>query len=168
MKPTQEKWNKIRIKLIGCIFAIAFVTILCRAYYLQIITTDEWVKRAERQHQKTVQLTPARGNISDRNGLPLAVSIEMDSCFAEPKVIENIPETAAKLAPLLGNSRQELEKKLTDNKQKHFVWLMRRRRCPSLIMSGFLHYGELTWPLGQVWRTHMVMEAFYPRVTERA
>ncbi len=126
MKPTQEKWNKIRIKLIGCIFAIAFVTILCRAYYLQIITTDEWVKRAERQHQKTVQLTPARGNISDRNGLPLAVSIEMDSCFAEPKVIENIPETAAKLAPLLGNSRQELEKKLTDNKQKHFVWLMRR------------------------------------------
>ena len=96
MKPDREKGNKIRIRLIGCLFGVVFVTVLSRAYYLQIVTTDEWVKRAERQHQKTVQLTPARGNISDRNGLPLAVSIEMDSCFAEPKVIENIPETAAK------------------------------------------------------------------------
>jgi cell division protein FtsI (penicillin-binding protein 3) len=142
MKSDQEKWNKIRIKLIGCLFAVVFVTVLSRAYYLQIITTDEWVKRAERQHQKTVQLTPARGNISDRNGLPLAVSIEMDSCFAEPKVIENIPETATKLAPLLGMSHQELEKKLGDNKLKHFVWLQRRitpelrKRIEALELDG--------------------------------
>ena len=126
MKSDREKVDKIKIKLIGCLFALVFVAVLSRAYYLQIIKMDEWVKMAERQHQKTVQLTPARGNISDCNGLPLAVSIEMDSCFAEPKVIENIPETATKLAPLLGMVRQELEKKLVDNRLKHFVWLQRR------------------------------------------
>ena len=126
MKSDREKVDRIKIKLIGCLFALVFVAVLSRAYYLQIIKMDEWVKMADRQHQKTVQLTPARGNISDCNGLPLAVSIEMDSCFAEPKVIENIPETATKLAPLLGIARQDLEKKLVDNRQKHFVWLQRR------------------------------------------
>jgi cell division protein FtsI (penicillin-binding protein 3) len=142
MKPDREKWNRIRIKLIGCLFAVVFVAVLSRAYYLQIIKMDEWVKRAERQHQKTVQLTPGRGNISDRNDLPLAVSIEMDSCFAEPKVMENIPETAARLAPLLEMTRQELEKKITDNKQKHFVWLQRRmtpvqrKRIEALELDG--------------------------------
>ena len=126
MKSDREKADRIKIKLIGCLFALVFVAVLSHAYYLQIIKMDEWVKMAERQHQKTVQLTPARGNISDCNGLPLAVSIEMDSCFAEPKVIENIPETATKLALLLGMARQDLEKKLVDNRQKHFVWLQRR------------------------------------------
>ena len=126
MKSDREKVDRIKIKLIGCLFALVFVAVLSRAYYLQIIKMDEWVKMADRQHQKTVQLTPARGNISDCNGLPLAVSIEMDSCFAEPKVIENIPETATKLALLLGMARQDLEKKLVDNRQKHFVWLQRR------------------------------------------
>ena len=124
MKPDREKWNRIRIKLIGYLFALVFMVILCRAFYLQIVKMEYWVKLAERQHQKTVQLTPGRGTISDCNGLPLAVSIEMDSCFAEPHNIESIPETSARLAPLLEMSRQELEKKLASS--KHFVWLQRR------------------------------------------
>ena len=117
-KSDPKQGNRGRIKLIGVLFAVVFVVVLSRAYYLQIITMDEWVKRADRQHQKTVPLTPGRGNISDRNGLPLVVSIEMDSCFAEPKVIESIPETAARLAPLLGMNRHELEKKLQKNLSK--------------------------------------------------
>ena len=141
-KSDPKQGNRGRIKLIGVLFAVVFVVVLSRAYYLQIITMDEWVKRADRQHQKTVPLTPGRGNISDRNGLPLAVSIEMDSCFAEPKVIESIPETAARLAPLLGMNRQELEKKLQDNRLKHFVWLKRRippdlrKRVDALQLDG--------------------------------
>ena len=158
MKPDREKWDRIRIKLIGCLFALVFAAVLSRAYYLQIVKTEEWVKLAERQHQKTVQLTPARGNISDRNGLPLAVSIEMDSCFAEPKVIENIPETATKLAPLLGMTRQELEKKLVDNKQKHFVWLQRRmtpalrKRIDALELDGieFVRETKRFYPNSEV------------------
>ena len=128
MKPDREKWGRIRIKMIGCLFALLFAAVLSRAFYLQIIKTDFWVALAERQIKKTIPLTPARGTISDRNGLPLAVSIEMDSCFAEPAGMDrdSIPETAARLAPLIDMNRQELEKKLLDNRQKHFVWLQRR------------------------------------------
>ncbi|HEY6873750.1 MAG TPA: penicillin-binding protein [Geobacteraceae bacterium] len=117
-------WARWRIRLIGGLFAFFFVITSARAFYLQVVKRDELVKLAEKQHQKIVPLTPARGAIYDRNNAPLAVSVEMDSCYAEPRNIENIPDAAAKLAPLLGMTKEELAKKLAGN--KGFAWLARR------------------------------------------
>src|SRR6266702_3966205 len=100
------------------------VVTAARAFYLQVVEKELLVKLAERQHQKTVALTPGRGTIYDRTNAPLAVSIEMDSCYAEPRNIENIADTVAKLAPLVGMPREELTRKLTGS--KGFVWLVRR------------------------------------------
>ncbi len=124
MKDTKEKWSRIRIRIVGGAFAFFFVITSARAFYLQIIKQDDWVKLAERQHQKIVPLTPARGTIYDRNGSALAVSIDVDSCFGEPAVIEDVEGTAAKLAPLLGIQREILAKKLSG--KKSFVWLQRQ------------------------------------------
>lgn len=124
MKDTKEKWSRIRIRMVGGAFAFFFVITSARAFYLQIIKQDDWVKLAERQHQKIVPLTPARGTIYDRNGSALAVSIDVDSCFGEPAVIEDVEGTAAKLAPLLGIQREILAKKLSG--KKSFVWLQRQ------------------------------------------
>ncbi len=123
MRDDREKWARIRIRIVGTVFAGVFVLVAARAFYLQIVKKDTWVKLAGRQHQKIVPLTPARGTIYDSTGASLAVSIEMDSCFAEPDGIENIPEVAARLAPLLNISKQELEKKLKGS--KNFVWVQR-------------------------------------------
>lgn len=124
MRDDKEKWSRIRIRAIGVFFALFFIVVAARSFYLQVIKEDEWVRLADKQHQKIVPLTPVRGAISDANGSPLAVSIEMDSCFADPRSIENIPETAAKLAPILDMHRADLEKKLGGGKS--FVWLQRR------------------------------------------
>ncbi|MEA5115316.1 MAG: penicillin-binding protein [Geobacteraceae bacterium] len=124
MKDTKEKWSRIRIRIVGGAFALFFVITSARAFYLQIIKQDEWVKLADRQHQKIVPLTPARGTIYDRNGSALAVSIEVDSCFGEPAVIDDAEGTASKLAPLLGMQREILAKKLAG--KKSFVWLQRQ------------------------------------------
>jgi cell division protein FtsI (penicillin-binding protein 3) len=124
MRDRKEKWARIRIRLIGGVFAFFFAITSARAFFLQVIQKEQLQKLAEKQHQKVVPLTPVRGAIYDRNNAPLAVSIEMDSCYAEPRNIENIGETAAKLAPLLGMSREALGKKLTGS--KNFVWLQRR------------------------------------------
>jgi len=124
MKDTKEKWSRIRIRIVGIAFAIFFVITSARAFYLQIIKQDDWVRLADRQHQKIVPLTPARGTIYDRNGAALAVSIEVDSCFGEPVVIEDAERTAARLAPLLGVQRDVLAKKLAG--KKSFVWLQRQ------------------------------------------
>ena len=124
MKMDRGKWVLIRIRFVGWCLALLFVAVCVRDIYLQVVKRDQLVKIAERQYQRVVPLTPARGTIYDCNNAALAVSIEMDSCFAEPQNIDDVPGTCAKLAPLLGMSTADLAKKLETS--KHFVWLQRR------------------------------------------
>ncbi len=124
MMDAKEKWSRIRIRIIGSLFAVFFVLTSARAFYLQIIKRDDWIKLAGRQHQKVIPLTPARGTIYDGTGTPLAVSIEVDSCFAEPSVIEDPKAAAAALTPLLGMPTDVIEKKLSG--KKSFAWLRRQ------------------------------------------
>ena len=123
MSDEREKWARVRIVIIGTFFGLLFLSVTGRAFYLQILKHEELVKKAEKQHQRIVPLTPARGDIMDCNGTPLAVSVDMNSCYAEPRHIQDIVGTTAVLAPLLGSAKQELHKKLASGKS--FVWLAR-------------------------------------------
>ncbi|GFO68895.1 penicillin-binding protein [Geomonas limicola] len=120
----REKWARLRMRTVAAIFALVFVVTAGRAFYLQVLQKERLVKLAEKQHQRVVALTPGRGGIFDQHNAPLAVSIEMDSCYAEVKHLENVPEAATRLAPLLGYSVAELEAKLKAS--RNFVWLGRR------------------------------------------
>lgn len=123
MKDEREKWARVRFIMIGTVFGLMFLTVVGRAFYLQILQHEELVKKADKQHQHRVDLTPARGSILDRNGTPLAESIHMDSCYAEPKRIKDVDGTAAVLAPILRVPKQELVAKLSINKS--FTWVER-------------------------------------------
>jgi cell division protein FtsI (penicillin-binding protein 3) len=112
------------MRLVALLFTVVFALTVGRAFYLQVLQKDRLVKLAEKQHQRIVALTPGRGAIYDQHSAPLAVSIEMDSCYAETRNLENLPDAAAKLAPLLGYGRAELEAKLKAS--RNFVWLSRR------------------------------------------
>ena len=120
----KEKWARVRMRLIAGLFAVIFMLTAGRAFYLQVLQKDRLVKLAEKQHQRVVPLIPGRGAIYDRNIAPLAVSIEMDSCYAETRNLESVPDAASKLAPILGLGRDELEAKLRAS--RNFVWLSRR------------------------------------------
>jgi cell division protein FtsI (penicillin-binding protein 3) len=63
-----------------------------------------------------------RGTIRDRHGMPLAVSEEAITVFAHPFLIDDPAKEAARLAPLLGVSEDELLKKLSD-RDESFVYL---------------------------------------------
>jgi len=123
MKDSPEKWARIRIMMIGTIFGLIFLTVVGRAFYLQILQHEELVKKADKQHRHRIELTPARGSILDRNGTPLAESIHMDSCYAEPRRIKDPEGTAGVLAPILGVSKHELATRLSVNKS--FIWVER-------------------------------------------
>ena len=123
MRDDREKWARIRIITIGSIFGLMFLGVVARSFYLQILQHETLVKKADKQHQHKVDLTPARGSILDRNGTTLAESIHMDSCYAEPRRIKDVDGTAAVLAPILGVPKAELVAKLSVNKS--FTWLER-------------------------------------------
>jgi len=134
MNNKREKWDRVRIKMVSVLFSLAFVAVLVQVFSLQVVQHEQLIKMAERQHQHSVPLTPARGGIYDRSarsgiydrsGAALAVSLEMDSLYAEPRRIRNPAEIAVALAPLLGISRQELHRKLASDRV--FVWVERQR-----------------------------------------
>jgi len=124
MRYDAEKWITLRIRFIGGFFVLLFALTVCRAFYLQVVKRDHLLKLADRQHQRIIPLTPVRGTIYDANGAALAVSVEMDSCYAEPKSIADLNGTAAQLAPVLGMPKETVLKRLQGN--RNFVWLQRR------------------------------------------
>lgn len=146
MRDDREKWARMRLRFVSVAFAVVFAITAGRACYLQVYKRDFLAKEAERQHQRVVQLTPARGTIFDRNSAELAVSLEMDSCYAEPKSIEDLDLAATKLAPVIGMEREELKKKLQGN--RNFVWLQRRippeqvQRIKDLELDGIAFVKE--------------------------
>lgn len=115
---------KARIIFILGLFIVLFSAVTVRCFYLQVIQHNQLVKLAERQHSRTISVVPARGGIFDKTGAPLAVSVEMDSLFAEPRRIDNPTAAATALAPIIRVDRQELIKKLSTD--KGFVWLARQ------------------------------------------
>lgn len=152
----REKWARVRMRMVAALFIVFFAAATGRAFYLQVLNNDRLVKLAEKQHQRIVALTPSRGAIYDRNSAPFAVSIEMDSCYAETRNIENIPQAAARLAPLLGYSQAELEAKLKG--ARNFVWLSRRmqpeqaKKVKALGLEGigFVKENKRFYPNSQV------------------
>ena len=112
------------MRFVAALFAVVFVLTVGRAFYLQVLQKDRLVRLAEKQHQRIVALTPGRGAIYDQHNAPLAVSLEMDSCYAETRNLESLPEAAAKLAPLLGFRVSDLQEKFKAS--RNFLWLSRR------------------------------------------
>ena len=116
--------GQLRIRIIGVLFILAFCVIAVRAYQLQVVEAPELRARADQQRNHTVKLAPRRGNIVDRHGSPLAVSLQVDSLYADPALIQDPVATAEKLAPLLNIPQADLLNRLNVNNRR-FVWLQR-------------------------------------------
>jgi cell division protein FtsI (penicillin-binding protein 3) len=124
VRDDRDKWTRYRIRFIGGIFILLLSVSVARAFYLQVYEQEKFANLAEKQHLKVVQLVPSRGVIYDATNSALAVSIEMDSLYAEPRNVEDISAAAAALAPMLDTTKEELEKKMKAS--RGFAWLARR------------------------------------------
>ena len=95
-----------------------------RLIYLQVVRYGEFVQRASRQQQRTIDVTPRRGIIYDRNGQELAMSVMVDSVFAVPSEIPDQPTTAALLGRVLRTNPNELLSRIRGS--RNFAWLARK------------------------------------------
>ena len=131
-----------------------FGAILFRLVNLQVLQAAELTARADRQHQKTVALEGARGTVTDRHGKVLAMNVEVPSIFGVPTSLDSPAGAARTLSPVLHIRREELEKKL--RQEKHFVWLARKvepeqgRRLEQLSIDGIgmVMEGRRFYPKG--------------------
>jgi cell division protein FtsI (penicillin-binding protein 3) len=119
-----ERARRERLSIVIAAVGLGFLTLAARCAYLQAIRGAELGNVARSQHEKEVVLDPRRGPILDRNGTPLALSIDVDSAFADPSDIGNPSEAAKRLAPVLGLKTADLATRLAGDTR--FVWLKRK------------------------------------------
>jgi len=98
-----------------------------RLVQLQISRHDDLTSRARNQQLGTIDTSPSRGQLLDRQGRELARSIDTQSFFADPSEVENIDVTAERMATALNVERPELARRLYEaqNSKKKFVWIAR-------------------------------------------
>jgi len=123
MKQPPPTWLRFRIVLLLCIFSCLFLVVFGRAYQLQVLRSEWLAAMAERQSQRIVQLVPKRGILYDRKKEEMAISVEVDSVFAQPGKVQDLRAVAHKIGPLLGKKPAALLGKLKGDEP--FVWLQR-------------------------------------------
>ena len=113
-----------RTLIFAAFVACAFLGIVGRLGYLQVLKHDEYSRLAEAQRAKTVPLRPKRGPIVDRTGLVLAESSVAESLFGLPARMSDTARVASALAPILEEPAADIARRLDPDKR--FVWVKRK------------------------------------------
>ena len=109
---------------ISLFFLLSLTLLLIRLFYLQGIQRNFYFKIANEQHIVSTEVQPRRGTIYDRNMQILAVNINVDSVFANSRVIKDKESAAAAVARVLKLDEKSVLEKLS--RDKGFVWIKRK------------------------------------------
>lgn len=113
-----------RLYFLGAFLFLWLLVIVFRLVDLQVMKYGEFELRAQKQQQRTIDISPRRGVIYDRNGDELAMSVNVDSVFAVPSEIPDQATAAKLLAGILNADPDELLAKM---KSSHsFCWIARK------------------------------------------
>lgn len=115
-----------RSRLVTGLILIIGLGLIARLVQLQVHDRERYSQQIARQTESREPVPARPGDILDRNGQVLAKSITVKSLYAIPTAIDDRPRFCKKVAEALGITANDLEKKLTENASKSFLWLKRR------------------------------------------
>ena len=115
-----------------CLFFLFWVCAIAgRLFWLQIMRHQEYVDRAQKQQQRTFEVAPRRGVLYDRNLHELAMTVQVDSVYADPSEIDDKKAAAHALADAFHSdaddgqsSEDQIAARLTTG--HNFAWVARR------------------------------------------
>ena len=97
-----ELYNfQTRVGVAGGIVMIAFLILLSRFFYLQVIKHDYYHTKAEDNRISVVPITPNRGNIIDRNGVVLARNYSAYTLEIAPGKVTDVEQVITELAGVI-------------------------------------------------------------------
>jgi cell division protein FtsI (penicillin-binding protein 3) len=134
-----------RLYLLGAMLVLWCAAICGRLVYLQIFCYGKFVKQAGHQQQRAIPLDAKRGVIYDRAGRELAMSVLVDSAFAVPTEVKDLPTAVSLISRITGEDANVV---LADCRaHKTFCWLARKaddetiQRIKSLNLQG-IHFQK--------------------------
>ena len=145
MAPNSTPGKNSRLCLLGAIMLLWCVVICGRLVYLQIFSYGKFVKQAGHQQQRAIPLDAKRGVIYDRFGHELAMSVLVDSAFAVPTEVKDLPTAVSLITRITGDDYNVV---LADCRaHKTFCWVARKasdetiERINSLKLQG-IHFQK--------------------------
>ncbi|HEY4554410.1 MAG TPA: stage V sporulation protein D [Bacillaceae bacterium] len=103
--------KRLTYALIGGL--IIFLIIDLRLGYVQFVLGDELTDRARDSWSRNIPFEPERGQITDRNGIPVATNKSAPTVYVIPRQIEDAAEASGRLAAALNMPQEKLYKQMT-------------------------------------------------------
>jgi cell division protein FtsI (penicillin-binding protein 3) len=124
-------FKRSRFLVISLFFLVWVFAISGRLFWLQIVRHKEFAERAEKQQQRTFDVAPRRGVLYDRNMRELAMTVLVDSIYADPSEVGDKQAVAHTLAPLVHSDpadKQTTEPEIAARLASghNFAWVARR------------------------------------------
>ncbi len=157
--------TRTRYRVIALTLALWMCVIVGRLAWVQIIKSNHWLARAERNQRRIERVVPPRGDIVDRNGEQLAITAQSDAIFADLDMLDRASDKQRArvintLAPLLGFSPRDFQNKLANgSERKNGMMLLKRQLPPVLSLQlrqavrsnhlagiGFTREGQRNYP----------------------
>lgn len=121
--PKASTW---RSRLVTCCIVTGWLVLMVRLIHLQAAQRQLLNHRVTRQSSFT-ETVPARpGEILDRNGHVLAMTVTRDSLYAVPCAIDDPADFVWKVSQVLSIDAAALHKRLVKYSQRQFLWVKRR------------------------------------------
>ncbi len=119
----QPQLSTQRLCIVFLVLCGGLSLLTLKLVYMQLFQNHALSSIAARQKNVVQQLPPHRGTIYDRNLRSLAMTLEVDSIFANPAQITQKEKIAQQLSEILGVGRENLSKRL--HRKGYFVWIKR-------------------------------------------
>jgi cell division protein FtsI/penicillin-binding protein 2 len=97
------------------LMVMAFAVLVGRFFQIQVLEGKEYSRKFKNQCWQNESIRAHRGTIYDRNGNPLAYTMESENIYACSDSIPILKDIALRAAPILDISQSRLYKKMTSN-----------------------------------------------------
>ncbi len=100
-----------RLITLAAVFAAGGITLSARVVYIQAVETDHYQNAARNEHFGQQEVRAPRGAILDRNGYPLATTVDAYDVYinrADWRDLDAARKAAAVIAPLIGQKSDDL------------------------------------------------------------
>ncbi|WNC68074.1 penicillin-binding transpeptidase domain-containing protein [Thalassotalea nanhaiensis] len=127
-KPTTIAW---RFYVVLGLICLVYTGLVARAAYIQVIEPGSLIAKGDNRIHRNMLNDTHRGAIVDRNGIELAISVPVQTIYADPKIVieQNGLEMTRRwnaLSQVLNKDVDKLKSRIGTNPKKRFVYLARQ------------------------------------------
>ncbi|MGR8946869.1 MAG: peptidoglycan D,D-transpeptidase FtsI family protein [Gammaproteobacteria bacterium] len=124
--PSKPKVASFRRRVSMVFFMFIAGVLSWRAMDLQFTNREFLQDHGTARYLRTIESRAQRGMIVDRQGVPLAISVPVDSVWAEPRTFAREKARWPEVAKILGTTPGHLQALVEPRMEKNFVYLKRQ------------------------------------------